>query len=187
MMSRLLCSHAKAVVDTIKLHPMRNMVPVHIQNNAGVKGPQENDQNTVLKCSFHLLSKYSCQLVSILLCAQVMFMAFGLDLSETQWIAILILPVVVFSWIRDLDQLSYFSMLANLAILFSLGVIFYDEIYRLTTSNASYQAQIRTTNLPESTGAISVATFLGSAVFAFEGIGVVSSSEGGDEKVSESK
>ena len=100
--------------------------------------------------------------------------AFGLDWHESKLIAILILPVVIFSWIRDLDQLSYYSMMANLTLLFSLFVIFYDEIYRLVSPSHTYTAQIKTSVLPSVRGPVFVATFLGSAVYAFEGIGVVS-------------
>lgn len=112
--------------------------------------------------------------ILLIVTLQVLSLAFDLDFHENELIAMLILPVVVCSWIRDLDKLSYYSMLANLALLFSLVVIFYDEIYHLITTDPAYAAQIKETGLPAVKGAISVATFLGGAVYAFEGIGVVS-------------
>ena len=108
---------------------------------------------------------------------------FNLNLHQNEVLAMIVLPVIVFSWIRDLDQLSYYSMMANVALLFSLIVIFYDEIFRLITPDPAYTAKIRTDRLPAIKGVVSVATFLGGAVYAFEGIGVVSSETRGSKQL----
>lgn len=60
---------------------------------------------------------------------QVFCDAFAVNIDKKAWIAILIAPVVIFCWIRNLEALSPFSLVANLCILFSLLVIFYEEIY----------------------------------------------------------
>ena len=60
---------------------------------------------------------------------QVFCQAFEISLGKHAWVAILVVPVVVFCWIRNLKELAPFSLLANLCILFSLTIIFYEEIY----------------------------------------------------------
>ena len=44
------------------------------------------------------------------------------------WVAILLVPMIILSWIRNLDELASLSMVANLCILVALVVIFCDEI-----------------------------------------------------------
>lgn len=60
---------------------------------------------------------------------KVFCMAFDVQLSQRVWVIILILPVMVMAWIKNLEDLSPFSFIANLCICFSLGVIFYEEIH----------------------------------------------------------
>lgn len=60
---------------------------------------------------------------------QVFCQAFEISLGKHAWVAILVIPVVVYCWIRNLEELALFSLIANLCILFSLVVIFYEEIY----------------------------------------------------------
>ena len=66
---------------------------------------------------------------------QVFCSAFGVSIGATEldgvhaWIAIIIIPIVLFCWIRNLESLSSFSLVANLCIAVSLGVLFYEEIY----------------------------------------------------------
>ena len=99
--------------------------------------------------------------------------AFDIYLSDQVWIAILILPLILFTWIRNLDTLAIFSTIANLCIVFSLGVIFYEEIYRFTTDYPPEKAAVRTETFPLiSLGALPL--FFGTAVYAYEGIGAVS-------------
>ena len=40
----------------------------------------------------------------------------------------LIVPMVVLSWIRNLDELASLSMVANICIGFALLIIFYEEV-----------------------------------------------------------
>ena len=87
---------------------------------------------------------------------------------------ILLAPVILFSWIRNLDTLASFSSIANVCIVFSLFVILYEELYRFTTSNEVDKAAVRTVSLPYITPA-TLPLFFGTAVYAYEGIGVVSS------------
>ena len=62
---------------------------------------------------------------------QVFSVAFNVNLGQRAWVAILILPMVVLSWIRNLDELSAFSMVANVCIVASLLIILYAEINSL--------------------------------------------------------
>ena len=102
--------------------------------------------------------------------SQVFVTAFDIYLSDQVWIAILILPLILFTWIRNLDTLAIFSTIANLCIVFSLGVIFYEEIYRFTTDYPPEKAAVRTETFPLiSLGALPL--FFGTAVYAYEGIG----------------
>jgi len=102
--------------------------------------------------------------------------AFGPHIGYRAWIAILLPFVVIFCWIRNLDELTPFSTIANLCILFSLAVILYEEIYQLfVSSNTDEMAKIRTNALylgPSSI--ISLAFYFGGIMYSFEGIGVVS-------------
>lgn len=59
---------------------------------------------------------------------QVFCEALAVTIGKEAWIAIIIIPVVVFCWIRNLESLAPFSLVANLCILFCLAVIFYEEI-----------------------------------------------------------
>ena len=99
--------------------------------------------------------------------------AFDVHLSDQVWIAILILPLILFTWIRNLDTLAIFSAIANLCIVFSLVVIFYEEVYRFTTDYPPEKAAVRTESFPLFTLG-SLPLFFGTAVYAYEGIGAVS-------------
>ena len=55
--------------------------------------------------------------------------AFCVFLKKEVWIAVMILPLVIFNWIRNLNNLASLSMLANFCILFGLVVIFVDVIH----------------------------------------------------------
>ena len=101
--------------------------------------------------------------------------AFGFYLFPKIWILIILPFVVIFSWIRNLDDLTPFSMLGNLCILFSLFVITYEEIYLFASNDPREMAAIRQGNVslgPQS--ASGIALYFGGVIFAFEGIGVVS-------------
>ena len=56
--------------------------------------------------------------------------AFCISLKKEVWIiAVMILPLVIFNWIRNLNNLASLSMLSNFCILFGLVVIFVGVIY----------------------------------------------------------
>lgn len=100
------------------------------------------------------------------------FDACGVELDTRVWIAILIPLVTVFCWIKNLDSLAPLSTVANLCILFGLGVILYDIIHLMEERKAAVfehpgvkQAIVTSTSL---------AVFFGNAIYAYEGIGVVS-------------
>ena len=91
------------------------------------------------------------------------------------WIAIIILPILVFSWIRNLDNLAPLSILANFSIFIGLIFIFYDEFYHLTTSDEKYKAPFRAGEVIKPFGTLlGTSLFFGNVVYSFEGIGVVS-------------
>ena len=60
---------------------------------------------------------------------QVFCEALDIAIGKKVWIVIMLVPVVVFCFIRNLESLSPFSLVANMCILFSLLVIFYEELY----------------------------------------------------------
>eukprot|EP00731_Ephydatia_muelleri_P037349 Em0447g4a len=102
---------------------------------------------------------------------QVFATAFDIHIDCRVWMVILLAPVILFSWIRNLDTLASFSSIANVCIVFSLFVILYEELYRFTTSNEVDKAAVRTVSLPYITPA-TLPLFFGTAVYAYEGIGV---------------
>lgn len=55
-------------------------------------------------------------------------MTFDVNIGERAWIGILMVLVVVLSWIRNLNELAYFSMVANVCIFITLVIILYEEI-----------------------------------------------------------
>ena len=106
-----------------------------------------------------------------------MFEAYCVDFNTTPesavkcWIAIIVIPMIIFSWIRNLDSLAPFSMFANLCTIVGLIMIVYAEVTKLVHSEAS--VEIHTKDLKQFHVA-GLALFFGNAVFSFEGIGVVS-------------
>ena len=95
----------------------------------------------------------------------------GVD-SETAvkyWIVIIVGPMIVFSWIRNLDNLAPLSMFANLCILVGLAMIVYAEVRKFVQSDATVE-----TGKLEIWHMSDLPLFFGNAVFSFEGIGVVS-------------
>ena len=99
-----------------------------------------------------------------------------IQLDKIVWIAIIIVPVILFSWIRNLDHLSSLSALANISILFGIGVILYDEMYRFLAGNQSRSAAVLTQQLNWHGDLVHTALFFGNALFSYEAIGVVSTS-----------
>ena len=65
------------------------------------------------------------------------------------------------------------SLVANLCILFSLAVIFYEIVYQLSAGEGDEAAAIRSKSL-SAVDFAKLPLYFGTAVYAFEGIGVVS-------------
>lgn len=100
-----------------------------------------------------------------------MFDACGVEFDVRVWIAILVPLVTVFCWIRNLDSLAPLATIANLCILFGLGVILYDVFYLIHERKA---AVFEHPGLEQATFTITaLAVFFGNSMYAFEGIGVV--------------
>lgn len=74
-------------------------------------------------------------------------------------------------WIRELEELTPFSLIANLCIFLSLGVIFYEIAYQMYGKGVEIAA-VRTEHL-KAINFAKLPLFFGTAVYAFEGIGVV--------------
>ena len=99
---------------------------------------------------------------------------FCIDFNSRVWIVVTIVPILMFSWIKNLDNLAALSMLANVCTLVAIVVIFYDEIHKFT-SDGSDKAAVKTPGeLHAYQGFISIALCFGNIVYTFEGIGVVS-------------
>ena len=104
---------------------------------------------------------------------QVFQAAFGVDLEVRVWIAIILPLLVVCCWIRELEGLTMLSLVANLCIVFALIVILYEILFQLTVGEDEEKAAIRRESLAAA-DLTNFPLFFGSAVYAFEGIGVVS-------------
>lgn len=64
---------------------------------------------------------------------QVFCSAFGVNLDKRAWIAILIIPIIVtVTTIRELDYIALFSAVANILLVYSIGVVIYAEIASMT-------------------------------------------------------
>ena len=99
--------------------------------------------------------------------------AFGVDLEVRVWIAIILPLLVVCCWIRELEGLTMLSLVANLCIVLALIVILYEMLFQLTDGEGEEKAAIRRESLPAA-DLTNFPLYFGSAVYAFEGIGVVS-------------
>ena len=100
-----------------------------------------------------------------------MFDACGVQFDARVWIAILVPVVAIFCWIRNLDSLAPLATVANLCILFGLGVILFDVIHLMNERKAAVfeHPSVKKAVLSSTT----LAVFFGNAIYAFEGIGVV--------------
>lgn len=77
--------------------------------------------------------------------------------------AILLLPIILLSFIRDLRTLVPFSIAANICCAISLIIIFQYVVRNIN----------HTEDLPAFSGWSNFAVFFGITMYAFEGIGVV--------------
>ena len=100
--------------------------------------------------------------------------AFCVSLKKELRIAVMILPLVIFNWIINLNNLASLSMLANFCILFGLVVIFVDVIYLFVIDGDKEAAVKKSDHDVKSFGSVlPLALFFGNVVYAYEGIGVV--------------
>lgn len=111
---------------------------------------------------------------------QIFCFAFSVEWPFRAWVAIILLPIVVFSWIRNLDNLSPLSYIANVCIFVGTLPILYDEVDRLVThraaifmSNTTDTSTDKNNTLYPAHFDLSLALFFGSIAFTFESIGVV--------------
>ena len=84
-------------------------------------------------------------------------------LDVQSWMAIMLVPIILLSFIRDLRTLAPLSMIANICCGISLVVIFQYLIRNIQ----------HTEKLPGFAGWSNFPVFFGIAMYAFEGIGVV--------------
>ena len=92
------------------------------------------------------------------------FQVTGAALDVKAWIAILLLPIMLFSFIRDLRTLSPLSTFANICLVSGLVIILQYTVQHIP----------RTDGLPDFAGWSNLPIFFGITMFAFENIGVVS-------------
>ncbi|CAH3029399.1 unnamed protein product [Porites evermanni] len=84
-------------------------------------------------------------------------------LDTTTWIAIILLPIILLSFIRDLRTLVPFSIVANILCLVALVIIFQYIVTNIHDVD----------RLPAFSGWMNLPVFFAMAVYAFEGIAVV--------------
>lgn len=86
------------------------------------------------------------------------------DISYELYVLMLLLPLILISWVRNLKYMAPFSTFANVVTLVSFGIIF----YYLIRDGPTFEKR-------EAVGEVgNWALFLGSVLFALEAIGVVS-------------
>ncbi|XP_074619649.1 proton-coupled amino acid transporter 1-like isoform X2 [Acropora palmata] len=101
-------------------------------------------------------------------CVYFVFIAENLQqvsnaLDSQTWMAILLLPIILLSFIRDLRTLVPFSIVANICCGISLVIIFQYLVRNISHSD----------KLPAFAGWKDLPVFFGITLYAFEGIGVV--------------
>ena len=113
---------------------------------------------------------YRCQFLWIILCN--FFSIHILKVTEQKnidvriVISVLAFPVILLSFIKSLEKLAYLSMIANVLCFIGL-VITLQYLARCLQNPKSFHLFAGVSKLP---------LFFGTAIFSFEGIGVVSSS-----------
>ncbi|XP_071951038.1 proton-coupled amino acid transporter 1-like [Antedon mediterranea] len=93
---------------------------------------------------------------------------YGVDgVPDIKWfIAMLFLPVVIYCYIRELDDLAIFSMIANVLLIAGIAIIYE---YMFTHLGECQPVS----DLPLVADVSQWPIFFGTAIYAFEGIGVV--------------
>jgi len=91
----------------------------------------------------------------------------GHEWSVQTYMALLLLPMIFLNWIRNLKYLAPFSMIANACMAAGLGIIFYYVFQDLPPIK-------REGIVLGFTSFKQLPLFFGTAIYAFEGIGMVS-------------
>ncbi len=94
------------------------------------------------------------------------------ELDFRIWVLIILVPMILFSWIRNLDTLASLSGLANICIFTGLLIVLYDELNKLII-RGPHEAAVKEGLLNSTGPPLHLAMFFGTAVFAYEAIGVV--------------
>ncbi|XP_068627000.1 proton-coupled amino acid transporter-like protein CG1139 [Battus philenor] len=88
---------------------------------------------------------------------------FGFNVSVTDVMLWILLPLILINWVRDLKYLAPFSAIANVVTIISFGIILY-YIFRDTPSIEGKVAAGKIADFP---------LFFGTVLFALEAIGVI--------------
>jgi proton-coupled amino acid transporter len=92
---------------------------------------------------------------------------FEIEASVKTYLAILLLPLIFLNWIRNLKLLSPVMSVANLCMAVGLGIIFYyifQDIQPITERKDFHVVFSSWGHIP---------LYFGTALYAFEGIGMV--------------
>jgi len=92
---------------------------------------------------------------------------FDFDLSVKIYLAILLLPLIFLNWIRNLKLLSPVMTIANLCMSVGLGIIFYYIFRDIRPIQGREEFNVFSSSLDH------LALYFGTAIYAFEGIGMV--------------
>jgi len=99
------------------------------------------------------------------------FDASGVTLDKRVWIGLILPLVILFSWIKNLDTLVPFALIANLCIFFGLGAIIYYVFYLFVEKTAKVFDSGEV--VAASIGGTVLPVFFGNALYSYEGIGMV--------------
>jgi solute carrier family 36 (proton-coupled amino acid transporter) len=88
---------------------------------------------------------------------------FNLHVEVTHVMAVILIPLILINWVRDLKYLAPFSAVANAVTIASFGIILY-YIFRETPTFEGKEPVGKLSNFP---------LFFGTVLFALEAIGVV--------------
>lgn len=90
----------------------------------------------------------------------------GYEWSVQVYMAMILIPMILLNWVRNLKYLAPFSMVANACMAVGLGIIFYYVFQGLPPINREGMV-LGFTSIKQ------LPLFFGTAIYAFEGIGMV--------------
>ncbi|ORY01394.1 hypothetical protein K493DRAFT_255673 [Basidiobolus meristosporus CBS 931.73] len=88
----------------------------------------------------------------------------AIDIPQHYFIALQLFIYIPFAWMRKIKSLSSAALIANMLILFGIGYIYYIDTNRLATLGLANVQMFNPKDFP---------LFIGTALFTFEGIGLV--------------